>query len=63
MSKSERVRSQLKDFTDTFVNSKGEAEDIMIDVMAKRISPTKRQIMYMFYILLRYIRIKENPRS
>lgn len=31
----------------------------MIDVMAKRISSSKRQIMYLFYILLKYIRLKE----
>jgi starch phosphorylase len=31
----------------------------MIDVMAKRVSTTKRQIMYLFYILLRYLKIKE----
>jgi hypothetical protein len=35
----------------------------MIDVMAKRISNPKRQILYLFYILLRYLRIKENPKS
>ena len=31
--------------------------------MAKRISATKRQILYLFYIILRYLRIKENPKS
>ena len=32
----------------------------MIDVMAKRVSTTKRQILYFFYILLRYLKIKES---
>ena len=35
----------------------------MIDVMAKRVSTSKRQILYLFYILLRFIRIKENPKA
>lgn len=34
----------------------------MINVMAKRIQDKKRQIMVLFYILLRFIRIKENPK-
>jgi hypothetical protein len=35
----------------------------MIDVLAKRVATSKRQILYLFYIILRYIRIKENPKS
>jgi glycogen phosphorylase len=45
------------------VSSGGSAEPVMIDVMAKRVSTTKRQILYLFYILLRYIKIREFPRS
>jgi len=35
----------------------------MVNVMAKRVSTTKRQIMFFFYILLRYIKLKESNRS
>ena len=31
--------------------------------MAKRVTTTKRQIMFFFYILLRYIKLKESQRS
>jgi starch phosphorylase len=34
----------------------------MVNVMAKRVSTTKRQIMFFFYILLRYIKLKESNR-
>lgn len=53
----------LGDFAENYINSCGEAEEIMIDIMAKRISTSKRQILYLFYIILRYLKIKENPRS
>lgn len=32
----------------------------MIDIFAKKILCSKRQVLYLFYILLRYIRIKES---
>ncbi len=35
----------------------------MINIMAKRIATTKRQILYLFYIIHRFIKIKENLRS
>jgi len=34
-------------------------EHLMIDCMAKRIQPSKRQLMYLFYIFYRFIKIKE----
>jgi glycogen phosphorylase len=35
----------------------------MINVMAKRVTTTKRQILYLFYIIHRFIKIKEDVRS
>jgi glucan phosphorylase len=35
----------------------------MINVMAKRITTSKRQILYLFYILHRYLKLKDSPRS
>jgi glycogen phosphorylase len=35
----------------------------MINVMAKRVTTTKRQILYLFYIIHRFIKIKEDARS
>ena len=58
MAKNEMVREVLQEFTQDFMEGK---EDILIDVMAKKISASKRQILYLFYILLRYLRAKENP--
>lgn len=61
-SKSEKIKTQISDFTAGFLSSNGN-EDIMIDVMAKRISSSKRQILYLFYILLKYIRLKESAKG
>lgn len=58
--KTPKNKEILSGFVEQFMAGK---EDIMIDVMAKRIGFAKRQIMYLFYILLRYLRIKENPKS
>ena len=58
--KQPKTKEILWSFAEKFLEEK---EDIMIDVMAKKISYGKRQILYLFYILLRYIRIKENPKS
>jgi starch phosphorylase len=33
----------------------------MVDIFAKRISPPKRHILYLFQIIQKYLRIKENP--
>jgi glycogen phosphorylase len=46
-------------FFEGYLSTNGCGEPLMIDVMAKRVSTTKRQIMYFFYILLRYLKIKE----
>ena len=57
----------LSAFCERFLSSNGFAEDIMIDVMAKRVSTSKRQILYLFYIIHRYLKIREgaygNPES
>jgi len=38
-------------------------EPLMIDVMTKTICYVKRQIMYFFYMILKYIRLKSNKAS
>ena len=59
MKQNERTRDTLHDFVDGFIQG---TEDLMIDVMAKRISNSKRQILYLFYILLRFLRIKDSTK-
>jgi starch phosphorylase len=34
----------------------------MIDIFAKKVSSNKRQILYLFYILLQYLRIKDGSK-
>lgn len=58
--KTPKNQLMLEGFVKDFLAGK---EDLMIDVMAKKITGSKRQILYIFYILLRYLRIKENPKS
>lgn len=58
--KTSKNKEILSDFVKDFREGK---EDIMIDILAKRVSASKRYILYLFYILLRYLKIKENPKS
>jgi len=37
----------------------GDDQEVMIDVFAKKISSTKRQVLYLFYILHRYLKLRE----
>ena len=51
----------LSKFVEPYLQN--DREEILIDVMAKTIGPVKRQVMYLFYILMKYLRLRENPRS
>lgn len=42
MNKVEKCKCNLGDFAENYINSCGEAEEIMIDIMAKRIATSKR---------------------
>ena len=55
--------SVIEGFCENYLNSGGDAEDVMINVLAKRVTTSKRQILYLFYILHRFIKLKEDLRS
>jgi starch phosphorylase len=53
------LKDSLADFALLYLLSKGSQDDLLIDIFAKRFSPSKRQPLYLFYLLLRYLRLKE----
>ena len=55
--------ASIEGFCENYLNSAGEAEEVMVNVIAKRVTTTKRQILYLFYILHRFIKLKEDTRS